>query len=195
MAQLADAETMAALNGAPSRLIVSFFMEACHNEEKSKEAGRPIYDDCEFVEIRMPGDKDEIRRRGVRPSDKLQFPQQYAAFKAGADQPCSGTPLAALPFLTKSQVLEFQAAHCTTAEHVRDMPDSVAQRFMGAHGIRQRIAAFLAAAEGAAPAERLASELSKRDQQIEVQKHALDKQGEELAALRAQVEVLAKSKR
>ena len=126
--------------------------------------------------------------------DDIRFPRQWAAFKNREEQPATGTPLETLPFLTKAQVLEFKAANCTTAEHVRDMSDGLAQKFMGIHDIRRRIAVFLEAAAGAAPAERLAGELKKRDDLIATQTQNLKEQGDAIEALRKQIEALSKER-
>lgn len=193
----ADQSEMEALRimsqGEQNKLLVRFYMEAEQDDDKSAEAGRPIFVERPYIEIRIPGNKDEIRRRPVRYGDAEKFPPQWAAFKNKEAQPVIGTPLEALPFLTKAQVLEFKASHCLTAEHVRDMPDSLAQKFMGSHSIRQRITAFLDAAAGAAPAEKLQAELQKRDDVISAQSKALADQGTKLAELTKIVEALPKA--
>lgn len=183
MLPVADERMMAALNPGPSRLIVNFQLVPVKDEEASAEAGRPIFREEEFVEIRVPGDLAEIRCRPVRANDKVEWAQQYAAFRARQEQPTDGTPLAQIPFLTRAQVMEFQAIGIKTAEQVRDMPDVHASKFMGMHGLRRRIGDFLAAAAGAAPAEKLRAELEARDAKIEVLERALKDQGDKIEAL------------
>lgn len=179
MAMVEDSSFMQAA-GLPStgesRLWARFFLDAEHDVEASDKAGRPIYRDREFVEIRVPGDKDEIRVRPVRESDKQQFPRQYAAFKQGVEAPVVGTPLDKLPFVTKAQVAELNAIGVRTAEQLRDMSDANAQKIMGANGLRKRVADFLEAAAGAAPAIELRAELEKRDNEIEALKNLIDEQ-------------------
>jgi len=171
MLQTADSDVMAALaaqnGGQQSKLIVTFFLDGLQNVEKSEAAGRPIFDEVEWVEIRIPGDKDEIRRRPVRYRDRLEFAAAYAAFKNQNEQPVSGTPIDELPFLTKAQKLEFKAVGLKTAENLRDMSDANAARFMGINSVRQRVKDFLDAAAGNAPLEKMRSELEKRDTEIE----------------------------
>lgn len=169
-----------------STLIVDFFTEAVlddratsgwveetfdieagqHKTVRHPGAGRPIYREAEWIEIRIPGNVSEVRRREVRPSDKVRFPQQYAAFKSGQAAPEIGTPLDRLPFLSKSQVKEFQAAGLRTAENVRDISDGDRAKFMGLQNLRKRIIDFLDAAAGNAPMVNLRSELEGRDSQI-----------------------------
>jgi hypothetical protein len=143
---------------------------------KHPGAGRPIYKDAEWVEIRISGNKDEIRDRAVRENDKRLFPREYAAFKAGAEAPLEGTPLESVPFLTPAQVMELRAFGCRTAEHVRDMADANAQKFMGMHSIRQRLRDFLAAAEGAAPMLAMRAELERVQSEKDAQVAALQEQ-------------------
>jgi hypothetical protein len=160
-----------------------FHMDAVQDMEASEKAGRPIFKDEEFVTIRIAGDKDNDVVRPVRAEDKRMWPQQYAQFKSGQEQVVVGTPLDQIPFLTKAQRLEFAAVGIKTAEHIRDMPDSTAQRFMGIVSIKKRVADFLEAAAGAAPAIALRGELEKRDNEIAVLKQALDEQGKKIEDL------------
>lgn len=181
--QMADDAAMQAYLGNAKKLYAHFFMEAVPDAEASAREGRPIYKEEEFVRIMIPGDQLNIVCREVREADKQAYPEQYRAFKEKQDQPLIGTPLDKIPFLTKARVLEFHAMGLKTAEHVRDMPDTIAQKFMDAHGLRKRIADFLAAAAGSAPVEKLQSELAKRDETIAALKAALEDQGAKIDAL------------
>ena len=193
----ADEYEMSALRSMssqePEKLIVRFHMEADQDEAASAEAGRPIFVERPYIEIKIPGNKDEIRNRPMREGDKIRFARQWDAFKSKADQPVVGTPLSAIPFLTKSQVAEFQVFNCLTAEHVRDMPDSLAQKFMGINSIKQRVKTFLEAAAGAAPAEKLQAELAERDSKISTQEQALKAQGDMIKVLQEKMEAFQKA--
>lgn len=157
-----------------NRLWVRFFVDAEQDMEASVSQGRPIFAEREFIEIRIPGDKDEIRVRPVRFTDTQSFPRQYAAFKAGLEQPVTGTPLDKIPFITKAQAAELAAVGIKTAEQLRDMSDGNAQKFMGASQLKAKVGAFLAAAEGAAPALKFQAEIEKRDGEIEVLKNLVE---------------------
>ena len=65
------------------KLYVIFHMDIVKDEGKSVEEGRPIFNDVEFVQIFVPGDKTNVIDRPIRPSDKARFPKQYQAFKEG----------------------------------------------------------------------------------------------------------------
>ena len=181
--QLADEEAMQALSGNAKRLSATFFLEAVEDPDQSAAQGRPIFREEEWVRIMVPGDKDNIVVRTVRPIDKELYAAQYAAFKNRQEQPVVGTPLDKIPFLSKARVLEFQALGLKTAEQIRDMSDTIAAKFMDAHGIRKRIGDFLIAASEGAPVEKLQAELAERDAKIAQLMQAVESQGEKIEQL------------
>jgi len=114
-------------------LVATFKIHTTKNEQKSIEAGRPIYDDNEMCEIRVPGNNDwcaypahEISRSGwVRDPDTGElktityaerFSHQYHQFKARAEQTKAGTPLDYAPFLTDARRAELRAFNIYTME-------------------------------------------------------------------------------
>jgi len=152
---------------ADKRLFVHFYKDAVKNEFKSKEAGRPIFDEFDFVRVITPGSRDTVVTRVADGSDYARrFPQQWARYKANMDQNAVGTPLSQLPWMSVGQVAEFAAVGCRTVEQLVGMPDALAQKFMGHHQIRQRAQAYMEAAKDAAPMLKLQSELEKRDAKI-----------------------------
>lgn len=180
-------EAIRATNGGQKNtLIVKFYVDAVLDEKESngwiefrfdpitgekKEfkhegRGRKVYRDAEFVEIRAPGNKDDIVRRQAREFDRLRFPVEYAAFKQGLAEPSTGTPLDHVPGLSKAQVLEFKAIGIRTAEDLANVNDVDGQKFMDFQRVRSRVRDFLAAAEGNAPLEKMRSELEQRDARI-----------------------------
>ena len=101
------------------------------NIGKSVEAGRPIFDDVEVVEIRAPGSKntsvfpamefshwdyDENTNEQRAYTYAERFARQYQQFKAHAQQTKAGTPLDYLPFLTEAKRAELRALNIYTAE-------------------------------------------------------------------------------
>lgn len=152
---------------ADKRLFVVFYSGAEKNEAKSLEAGRPIFDDTDYIKILAPGSRDGFAGIAT-PEYQARFPQQWARYKAGKDQQASGngTPLNQLHWMTPAQVAEYNALNCFTIEQLINLPDSVAHRFMGYHNTKQRATAYLEAMTNAAPAMKLQAALEQRDQQI-----------------------------
>jgi hypothetical protein len=158
---------------ADKRLLVAFFRAAEKNEFKSIEAGRPIYEERDLIKIITPGSRDSFVGDATE-QYQTRFPQQWARYKAGKDQNISGTPLNLLPWLSMSQVAEFEAVGCKTVEQLVGMSDALAHKFMGFHGIREKAKQYLDIAAGNAPLIKMQSELEKRDEQIAELKATVD---------------------
>jgi len=152
---------------ADKRLLVHFFKDAVQNNFKTKEAGRPIFDEFDFVKVMAPGSRDTVVTRVADGSDYARrFPTQWAQYKARQEQSLTGTPLSQVPWLTVGQIAEFNAVNCRTVEQLVGMPDNLSQKFMGHFQIKQRAQVYLDAAKSAAPALKLQAELEKRDMEI-----------------------------
>jgi hypothetical protein len=112
-------------------VVAIFRNHTMKNEGKSIQAGRPMYDDMEVVELRFAGSKtvsvfpasafshwevdDESgEQRTVTYAER--FPRQYQQFRAKEHQTKAGTPLDYLPFLSEGRRAELRALNIYTAE-------------------------------------------------------------------------------
>lgn len=161
------------------KLLVFFHRHFVQNSEKSAEAGRPIYDDTDFIKIMTPGDRDNIIDRPIRDEDKFRFARQWQAYKNGDGDRVEGTPLAHWPQVTRGQVEEFKYFNVTTVEQLADLRDDTVQRMPGANRLKDLAKAYVATAAGEAPL-------------VEKQKQ-IDEQAAQIAALQEQVKQLASS--
>ena len=164
-----------------SKLYVTFHVLPIFNAFKSAEAGRPIYEDEEYIRIIVPGDSKTTVDCPADATFKARFPKQYEHFKKGLEQSVTGTPLEMWPQMTVSMVAEFKAVNIRTVEQLAELSDSNAQKFMGSNMWRQKAHAFLEAAAGEAENNKMAAELEKRD--VEIQ--ALKTQMEQLLKIKA----------
>lgn len=160
-----------------NKLVAFFHTEAVQNNFKSAQEGRPIFEDVVFITIITPGSRDTTI---VKANDeyKRRFYKQWEQFQLKQDVEVTGTPLSAVPWLTRSQISEFAALNVKTVEQLVDLPDGLAQKFMGIQQLKSRAKTFLAAAAGEAVADNLKAELAKRDAEID----ELKKQMAELIA-------------
>ena len=94
------------------------------NKAKSRDAGRPIFEDREYVEIIIPGSKNERPIRPVRDEDKERWPDEYRRFKEGQEQASEGTPLEQWPRMTRSRVYELKAVGVYSVEDLAALADS-----------------------------------------------------------------------
>src|SRR5687767_12230241 len=103
MREVADESWMQAVEQQQEKLFVRFGLHPKKDEEASRTAGRPIFTDTEYVEIMVPGDKQNIIHRPVTSEDRRRFARQYDAWLTGKGEQLVGTPLAEWPGVTRSQ--------------------------------------------------------------------------------------------
>lgn len=161
-------------------LHVEFYTEAEENPAMSREAGRPIFEDKEFVRIRIVGDpKSSLiapaqssagrdRETGQSFSYAEKFPEHYRYFKAQQDQQtAAGTPLTEMPWLTAAKRAELKALNILTVEGLAGLDGTMLQRIgMGARELKNKAEAWLDSASGNAATAKMASELAARDDKI-----------------------------
>lgn len=153
------------------QLGVRFFVKAFENKRKSAEAGRPIFEDREMIEIIFPADR---KRSLVAPANEMHFVDHareqmtyaerfkpiYDAWKASDDAFVPGTPLSEAPFLTASSREEAKAEKIQTVEQLAGLPDTVLRRL--GPGWRERVEqakAFLDAASSTSEIATLRAEI------------------------------------
>lgn len=153
--------------------IPRFFTEPMQDDAKSAEAGRPIFRDVEFIEIRVPGDKDNIPRRPVKDKDRQRFARQYEAWKRNQANPTEGTPLSEWPPLSKSQVEELRHFGVLTLESLAGLSDGQLDRIGPLKGLRAKAQDALMAAAKGAPMSRLQAENETLRSEVELLKQQL----------------------
>lgn len=156
-------------------IVATFKIHSLLNPRKTKEQGRPIYDDMEIVEIRTAGDRNSVK---VFPANEIshfeeledggsgdpityamRFQAQYDRFKAGHAQAQSGTPLEEAPFLTQSKRLELKAVHVHTVEALALLDGGPLKALgIGGRELKNQAQAYLDNAKGSADVTRLAAE-------------------------------------
>lgn len=153
-------------------LVVKFYSRAVHQPFRSKEEGRPVYADMDYITIFTPGSQLNIIDTPVRNEHKARFPQHWAHYQNGKGSGMEvGTPLTAWPFLSAAQAEEIRAQKFYTVEQIANCSDQQAQSIGMSGGmnpivLRDRAKAYLMAAAGNAPTERLAQENAEMKQQL-----------------------------
>lgn len=171
-----------------SRLSVRFYKKPVQNDYKSQQAGRPIFDEIDFVEIRVPGDTTTAIDTPAREEHKVRFPMHWAHFMntQGAEGHASGTALDAWPRLSRAQVEELKALKFSTVEQIATAADSQLQRIgmiagMSPYAFREAANRFLKLAHDDATTTEAENKVKALEQQ--------------LADLQAQMAELAPKKR
>lgn len=162
-------------HGDDRNLIVEFYWKDKLNPQATEKAGRPIYRQAPYIHIMIPGDKTTDVHRPVREADKARFPQPWALFEAEQEQVTDGTPLSEWTILNVAQRSELKALGFRTVENVASMSDVQMDRIgMGARKLKRMAEGYIENASQGVDSAKMASELEKRDNEIEALKAQLE---------------------
>ena len=150
-----------------NKLYIEFSRKPRLHPGKSREEGRAIYEEVDYLRIHVPGDKSSVVERPVNVLDIQRFGDRYNKWKAGQSEAVVGTPLSALPGMTPAKVEEYKYFKLLTVEQLADANDGLGQKFMSFNQDKQRAKAFMEVARNNAPIEKMNEELEKRDAEIE----------------------------
>lgn len=168
---------------ADKNLLVKFFIKPRQDSFETEKQGRPIFKDVEYVDIKIPGNRNSGACRPATEADKKRFPDHYRAFKDRVTEDyIEGTPLNEWPLISRSMAQELAFFHVKTVEQLATMADGQAAKFMGLAGIRQKAKTWLEAAKKDKP-------LWEMDEKIKAQSAEIDDLKQALAEVIQRVEL------
>jgi hypothetical protein len=174
--------------GRGPRPNLRFYTEPVQMEGKSAEAGRPIFEERDYVAITNPGSRDEFITLATKKAAQDEFVAwAYKKWKATQEQVVDGTPLETVPFLNKAQVQEFKALNVHTLESLANLPDTAKQRFMGSVELSKKANAYLKSAKDTALATKLQSEVDKKDKELDAMRKQIADTNARFEALTAKL--------
>jgi hypothetical protein len=156
-----------------NKLYVEFFRKPIMQPGKSREAGRAVYEEVDYVRIHVPGDKSSVIERPMSEQDVFRFQDRYNKWKAGQAEAVTGTPLSALPGMNASKVEEYKYFKIVTVEQLAEANDNLGGKFMSFQQDKQRAKAFMEVAANNAPIEKMNAELAKRDAELDELREAM----------------------
>jgi len=115
---------------------VTFYKHPVLLGKLSQEKGREIYEDRNYIEIQVPGQKNQIVKREVQDKDKVEYPAEWNAYDDGTDA-VVGSPIDHLPGMTPSKEKELQALGIYTIEQLAALDEPGIQKV--GHGARDLI--------------------------------------------------------
>ena len=146
---------------------VRFFQDKKQLGYASEQAGHPIFEDVDMVEIGIPGDMTNIIVREATERDKAAFASLFAQYKQGLEPSIEGTPVETWPRLTRAQAANYKALNFQTVEQIAEMSDTSASKVgMGAQADRTAAKAFLKLAKDAALAQQQALTIERQDAEM-----------------------------
>ena len=147
MAELDYDYTLHTSNKGDEHLFVEIYVGEIKNEDKSLEEGRPIYDQVEMIRITVPGDRNNVVDRPLRPEDKARFPRQYANFKNNVAALVQGTPIALWRDGSKALAQELAFFNIHTVEQLAAAPDGNVSKISGLINLKQKAIEFVQASK------------------------------------------------
>jgi len=179
---------------ADDKLWVRFEMVPVEDPEKSKDEGRTICVDVPHIEIRTPGDRDNVLFRPMTDLDKQRFKKRYEEWlKTQNDEPTEGTPLSEVPIFKRREVEECRYLNVYTLEQLAALSDSHVKKDRGLYNYRERAKNYLDVALRGKEASRLQAEKDALENRFASQTQAIEDQKALIAALQAQLQAMAKS--
>jgi hypothetical protein len=171
-------------NKSDPKAFVRFFLLPKKNEALSAEAGRPIFEDKEYVEIIVPGNETNRPVLVVTSMERRRFASQYRQWKeSGKDDFTVGTHLTEVPWLTRSQCEELAFARIRTLEQLAAVSDNDCGRMMGLYDLKKKAIAHMEAAEAAAPVEHLQAQLDAQTAENVALRQAVEEQAAQIKQL------------
>lgn len=105
---------------------VRFFDAEQDDPAATLKEGRRIVKFIPSIEIQWPG--HDRTCRAIEPQDIQEYPELYAAYKAGNEIPQDGTPLEHMLMLPKSAATELKYMGCRTIEQLANATDDFKRR-------------------------------------------------------------------
>jgi hypothetical protein len=153
-----------------SHLYIRFFETTKKNERKSAEAGRPVHDAVDMIEIRFAGDAKTIHHAPASDKSKFvqgmgyidyktRFPRHWEHYQKTKTNLSDGTPLDELTFLDAARRADLKAVNIHTVEALANLADNAVKK-IGIDGLKLRDMArsYLEKSDGNAPLAKLSEE-------------------------------------
>lgn len=147
-------------------LYVNFYKRAVEIADETAAQGRPIYRECDFVRIMVPGNSLSEIDTIARDDHKQRFPVQWARYinTQGEATQQEGTPIKEWPLISVSQAEELRGLKFYTVESIANSSDLMVQKIgmiagMSPYQLREKAQKFLNLAKESA-------DVNKKDEEI-----------------------------
>ena len=163
-------------------VIPEFEIKMIKNNYKSEKEGRPIFDEVEWITIRVAGDRNNVVSSKVRDEHRQRFPHHYAVFKSGEQVANSGTPLEEWPVITRSMAANLKALNITTVEELAGLSDQgIINIGHGGRDLVNQAKAFIEMAKEGADPQHYAAENQRLNDEISRLKNQINEISEKMA--------------
>lgn len=176
------------------RLWVRFEYVAVKSDEIGED-GLPVFHQVPHIEIRTPGDRDNVLYRPMTELDKGRFKRRFEEWlKTQNDVPLEGIPLSEVAIFSKAQVEAFRYQNIYTLQALCELSDGACSKSPGMQTSRQKARDYLDHALKGKEASRLLKEKEELENRFKSQEQAVKDQAAVIAELKNQLLALAAAK-
>ncbi len=170
-------------------VMITFHQEAVKNETASEEAGRPIYDNIDFIEKQVVGDNKSMINRPVRDEDKMEFADAWNAYIQKSEPTTEpGTPLDRWAPCDPAQVKELEHYNIRTVDQLALVHDGQLQNIgHGYRSLRDQAIGFITTAEGTATPQALTAEITRLKDKVAEQSGTIAQQAAHIRMIEAKL--------
>jgi len=130
-------------NGGYALNNVMFYEDEIRDNFKSEKQGKEVFITKEMIEIRTPGDTNNVIVRIATEHDKQVYANQYMAYKVQHGQEVDGTPIDEMTDLDAQARTALKQIGFITVEQLANASDGILQRHMGGMRFRRMAVDFL----------------------------------------------------
>jgi len=148
-------------------LAVKFHKKAIHNKFKSEQENRQVYEDVDWINIKIPGDKTSEVSRKVREEDKERFETHWENYQNREEAKVNGVPLDSLPGISPAQVANLNAMKVETVEQLANLHEKAIKNLFEGRDLVKKADKFLKGDSYSKELERKIEELEKKIKLLE----------------------------
>jgi hypothetical protein len=161
-----------------------FYLDKMHNPAKSRDEGRPIYDNVVMVRIGNPGERLNVVIRPATDVDKRRFALQWAQFNQSREQRPDGCPLNCLFPENPALIGMLEGASVFTVEQLANLSGNAIESIgMGAQGYVNQAQEYLRNAEKGIRNSEMRKMREDHERETNTLKHQIAEQGKRIDAL------------
>lgn len=147
-------------NYSPDNMNVIFYTRSVKNEVASKEQGRPVHINMDYVRMQVPGEASTVIDRPASESDKQRFPDKWNKYLHGKTQVPEGTPIELLYVNNPAMGENLRGFGVFTVEQCANLSAHAMNSIgMGAQEAQNKAKAYLDSASGGANFHKMDKEL------------------------------------
>ena len=162
------------------KLWVQFYVNPIMHPIKSTLAGRPVFDEVDYIKIRIPGSQLSVIDAPYK-EYAPRFAARYKQWKSDQKDAITGTPIENFPFLLGKigLIAELKAMNVMTVEQLAGLNDGWVTNLMGGIELRKRAQTWLDETTGV---DAQLSTIAQENNDLKAQMSALQEQMAQLLA-------------